>query len=306
MPDVAVLHKTTSSRLTLQVFPWYMDPRVHSTFLCLSHTPAPSNGMSLLLVPSWSSWWESRPPFSELLPSVLGTPLLSGCHCDHSFWCTCLPQLTIGNLRRRGKFHLPLCSGMNEGKNGRKERWKEARQGGGEEGSKEGNIIACECLEKKAPLSPPLPSGNPDGSTLAREPQKKKSSTRRQRCFWLWLWQMPLTPGWASVLTLNGNKTKGRNRSVVNEVWGSRPRSHSSLWREHHCQRRIPGLWEGSDCSYQELMLSATPPPAASPGLRVQSQMLILQSQLRKTQGILQTQLSLSVKTPFLHLPPCT
>ena len=66
---------------------------------------------------------------------------------------------------------------MNEGKNGRKERWKEARQGGGEEGSKEGNIIACECLEKKAPLSPPLPSGNPDGSTLAREPQKKKSST---------------------------------------------------------------------------------------------------------------------------------
>ena len=90
-------------------------------------------------------------------------------------------------------------------------------------------------FRKNAPLSPPLPSGNPGDSTLAKEPQKKKPSTRRQRRFWLWLSLMPLTSGWASILMLNGNKTKGKNRSVVNEVWGSQPRFHSSLWAEHHC-----------------------------------------------------------------------
>lgn len=82
-------------------------------------------------------------------------------------------------------------------------------------------------------------------------------------------------------------------------------------WKPDRMRRQKCGQWSPtlpgahhwgprkvSDGTCQELILSATAPPIGSPDLRAQNERLILQRQLRKTWGVLQAQLSPSLKHP--------
>ena len=154
------------------------------------------------------------------------------------------------------------------------------------EGSKEGNIIACQCLEKmphchllfhQETQVTPLWPRNPKRKSPLHE-DRGDSDCGSHKC----LWPQGEHPFWCWMET--------RQKAKI-EVWlmkcGEASHASTAACEQNitvqfcPAKRRIPGLWEGSNCSCQELMLSVTPPPAASPGLRLQSQTLLLQSQLK-------------------------